>query len=69
VKRREFIAILSTLAHEAGVEFVFVRNGSRHDIYRVHHLPISIPRHRELSERLTVREIGNCKKYLKELKP
>ena len=30
----------------------FVRHGSRHDIWRVGSLQFSVPRHRELGERL-----------------
>jgi len=36
----------------AGVTMEFVRHGSCHDIWRVGNVQFSVPRHRELGERL-----------------
>jgi mRNA interferase HicA len=52
VKRSELIRRLTESAHAAGAEFVFVREGGAHSVYRYAGQLVAIPRHREISDRL-----------------
>ena len=51
-RRTELLREIREAAALAGVTMEFVRHGSRHDIWRVGSLQFSVPRHRELGERL-----------------
>jgi mRNA interferase HicA len=50
VKRTDLIRKINKAAANAGIDFVVVREGSRHSIFRCGSQPISIPRHREIPE-------------------
>lgn len=50
MKRRELLVRLRSIAKEAGVDFVLVRNGAGHDIYRLGDLAVTMPRHSEINE-------------------
>ena len=56
MKRRDLIKTLRTMAQGAGVDFVLVRNGANHDIFRLHQVLIVVPRHNEINE-MTARGI------------
>ena len=51
-KRADLLREIREAAAFAGVTMEFVRHGSRHDIWRVGSLSFSVPRHRELGDRL-----------------
>lgn len=57
MKREVLVKTMAKAADGKGVEWVFVRSGGQHDIYRLGgSIQISIPRHREINE-LTARSI------------
>lgn len=66
MRRRDVTSALRQMAKESGTEFWLVRNGAKHDVYRLGELVITMPRHVEINE-LTARGIlKDAAKYLKE---
>lgn len=53
-KRTDLLREIREAAALAGVTMEFVRHGSRHDIWRVGSVQFSVPRHRELGDRLAL---------------
>ena len=56
MKRAELLKTIRKAAKVGGVEFVLVREGSEHSIYRYGSQQVVVPRHRELNE-ITARAI------------
>jgi mRNA interferase HicA len=56
VKRAELLKAMRKAAKVGGVEFVLVREGAEHSIYRYGTQQVVVPRHRELNE-ITARAI------------
>jgi mRNA interferase HicA len=56
VKRVELLKTIRKAAKIGGVEFVLVREGSEHSVYRYGTQQVVVPRHRELNE-ITARAI------------
>jgi mRNA interferase HicA len=50
IKRADLIRKINKAAANAGIDFMLVREGSRHSIIRYGSQPISVPRHREIPE-------------------
>jgi hypothetical protein len=50
MKRTELIGKIRKEARKAKVEWELVRQGARHEIWRLGDLQVSIPRHREVNE-------------------
>ena len=53
-KRTDLLREIRETADVYGFSLDFVRHGSRHDIWRVGRTQFSIPRHREMGERLAL---------------
>ena len=53
-KRADLLRAIRDAAEASGVTLEFVRHGSRHDIWRVGSTQFSMPRHREIGERLAL---------------
>lgn len=53
---------IASLAGECATDLVFVRHGSRHDLYRFGSTMIAIPRHREIRERTALSIIHDCER-------
>lgn len=51
MKRRELLREIGTAANDAGVDWVFVRQGANHEMWRCGTAVVAIPRHREINER------------------
>lgn len=51
MRRADLIRTLGQTAKDKGVELVLVREGSKHTIYAVGSVTVSVPRHREINER------------------
>ena len=51
-KRTDLLREIRQVAEAHGTELRFIRHGARHDIWRVGRVQFSMPRHRELGERL-----------------
>ena len=63
VKRRILLKSLARIAKDSGVVFQLERSTGPHDVYRWGSHMISIPRHREVNERLArsiLREVRQC---------
>lgn len=64
MKQRDILKALRKMAKEAGVEFVLVRNGANHDIYRLSDLAITMPRHTEVNELTAKGILKDANEYL-----
>ena len=53
-KRTDLLRRIRDTAESSKLTLEFVRHGSRHDIWRVGRTQFSVPRHREIGERLTL---------------
>jgi mRNA interferase HicA len=53
-KRADLLRAIGDAAGASGITFEFVRHGSRHDIWRVGSTQFSVPRHREIGDRLAL---------------
>jgi mRNA interferase HicA len=62
MKQRELIRRITAAAEAAGVEFVFVREGGSHTLYRCGDQQVVIPRHREVRP-------GTAETILRKLEP
>jgi hypothetical protein len=51
-KRADLLRAIRDAAEASGVTMVFVRHGSRHDVWRVGSTQFTVPRHREIGDRL-----------------
>lgn len=51
MKRRDLIRAIGTAARDRGMEWVLVREGAEHEVWRLDRRMITIPRHREVNER------------------
>ena len=56
MKRADLIAKISKAAANAGCDFLLVREGGSHTVYRYGSRQFTVPRHREINE-LTARAI------------
>jgi len=67
MKRRDLLKRIAREAQTRGGEWVLVRAGAEHDIYRLGKtVQVSIPRHQEINE-ITARKImAACEKELGE---
>jgi hypothetical protein len=54
VKPADLLRAIGEAAFASGRRLVFVRHGARHDIWRVGAAQFSIPRHREVGEKLAL---------------
>lgn len=54
MKRTDLLRAIGDAAASSGRTLEFVRHGSRHDIWRVGDTQFSVPRHREVGERLAL---------------
>lgn len=62
MKRKELIDRIATEAARRGIAWTFVRNGARHDLYRLGNKMIPVERHRELDNgyaEMVYRECGD----------
>lgn len=64
MKQRDILKALRKMAKTAGVEFVLVRNGANHDIYRLGDLAITMPRHTEVNEMTAKGILKDASDYL-----
>lgn len=53
-RRTDLMRLIGDAAESSGRTLEFVRHGSRHDIWRVRRTQFSVPRHREVGERLAL---------------
>jgi hypothetical protein len=53
-KRADLLRAIRGAAEVSGVSMMFVRHGSRHDIWRVGGMQFSVPRHKEIGECLAL---------------
>ncbi len=61
MKRADLIRKITEAAASSGVEFVFVREGGSHTLYRYDQQNVVIPRHREVNEitaKAILRDLG-----------
>ncbi|WP_329109019.1 type II toxin-antitoxin system HicA family toxin [Micromonospora sp. NBC_01699] len=56
MKRADLLTVISKAAAEAGCDFIFVREGGSHTVYRFGSQQFTVPRHKEINE-LTARGI------------
>lgn len=64
MKQRVLLKALRKMARLAGVEFVLLRNGANHDIYLLHTVKVTIPRHAEINEMTAKGILKNANDYL-----
>lgn len=62
MKRRDLLRRITAAAEAAGVEFVFVREGGAHSLYRCGEVQVTIPRHRDVRP-------GTAEAILRQLEP
>jgi mRNA interferase HicA len=62
MKQRDLLKAIADEAKTQKKALVFVRHGSRHDIWRVESAQIEVPRHTEIGEKLT-------KKIFRDVEP
>lgn len=52
------------MAAEHGTTLDFDRHGGEHDVYRIDGMPVYIPRHREINERLAGGILRRAERHL-----